>query len=151
MEDTSEVLDFLSRRKGRLNALVVSGGEPTLQEDLEPFLEEARSLGLKIKLDTNGSRPWVLKGLIERRLVDFVAMGIKAPWEKYGLLAGAPVDTAAIERSMNLILDSGIRHLFRTTFVPHLLSQDDLERIRKTLPSRACYKVQPYVKPGLAA
>ncbi len=148
---TEKILSFLSRRKGKVTALVVSGGEPTLQQDLDDFLEQVKALGLKVKLDTNGSRPKVLKRLLEKDLLDFVAMDVKAPWEKYHVLAGRPVDTGVLEQSVKLILDCGIRCLFRTTFVPGLLDHEDIEKIRGILPSGAPYRVQPYVKPALAA
>lgn len=150
-DNTEEIFEFLARRKGRLGAVVVTGGEPTLQKDLPVFLAELRSLGYRIKLDTNGSRPAVLEILFGERLLDLVAMDIKAPWEKYGLLAGKEVDTENIQRSLRLILDSGVRHIFRTTFVPDLLNQEDLKAIRHILPPHAEYVVQPYRKPPRAA
>ncbi len=145
------IFSFLEERKGRLSALVVSGGEPTLQDDLSWFMDRVRSLGLRIKLDTNGSRPGVLKKLLEKKLVDLVAMDIKAPWPRYHVLAGGKADTGAVKESLQLILDSGIDHIFRTTLVPDLLDQSDIRQIRDMLPSDARYVVQPYVEPGLAA
>ena len=146
-----KVLGFLGKRRGKLNALVISGGEPTLQEDLPAFLAEVRNLGYRIKLDTNGSRPRVLEMLFERGLVDFVAMDIKAPWRKYTLLAGRKVDTKALKCSVKLILDSGTRHIFRTTLVPGLLTREDVKEIRTLLPPKTHHVVQPYVEPGRAA
>ncbi len=150
-DKTEEIFEFLAERKGRLGAVVVTGGEPTLQKDLPVFLAEIRSLGYRIKLDTNGSRPGVLEILFGENLLDLVAMDIKAPWEKYGLLAGKEVDTENIQRSLRLILDSGVKHIFRTTFVPDLLNREDLKAIRHILPSHAEYLVQPYREPARAA
>ncbi len=147
----SKLMDLLLARKGKLKALVISGGEPTLQRDLTDFLSKVRSLGYKIKLDTNGSRPWVLESLLEKGLADLVAMDIKAPWEKYHLAAGKRIDTKLIERSMELILAYGVDHIFRTTFVPHLLNPEDIDRIRGYIPPGSRYVVQPYVRPAKAA
>ncbi len=144
MDGMEQVLDFLHSRRHRLSALVISGGEPTLQADLPDVLEETRRMGYKLKLDTNGSRPAVLRNILEQDLADMVAMDIKAPWAKYHLLAGRAVNTADIRESMELILESGIRYMFRTTFVPGLLEQGDLDMIRKILPPDAEYVVQEY-------
>jgi len=141
------VLDFLEDRKGRLQAVVISGGEPTLQPGLACFIKEIRSRGYLVKLDTNGTNPDVIVDLIEKGLLDFVAMDIKAPLEKYERLCGRKVDTQAILSSISAIFDSGISCQFRTTFVPHLLSKDDIAAIRALLPRGAEHKVQKYVSP----
>lgn len=143
-----EIFEFLAERKGRLGAVVVTGGEPTLHENLPAFLAEIRNLGYRVKLDTNGSRPLMLKRLFQERLLDLVAMDIKAPWRKYSLLAGKRVDMKKIQRSLSLILDSGVKHIFRTTFVPDLLNREDLKEIRHILPAHAKYVVQPYREPA---
>ncbi len=150
-KEAQKVIDFLALRKGRLHGLVVSGGEPTLQENLTEFLSEVRALGYKIKLDTNGSRPQVLELLLQKGLLDMVAMDIKAPWDKYALLAGKRLDTDKLKSSLRLILESKVDHIFRTTFVPHLLTKEDIEAIRQSLPPDVKYVVQPYVEQGLAA
>ncbi len=142
-----EVLDFLHKRKGRLKAVVISGGEPTLQTDLAGFIKEIRSRGYLVKLDTNGTKPEVLRELIEKGLLDFVAMDVKAPLEKYNWLCGGKVDTQAILSSIRVIAESGISCQFRTTFVPHLLSKDDINAIRALLPKGAEHKIQRYVAP----
>ena len=144
-----QVLDWLAKRAAFLDGLVVSGGEPTLQPDLTGFIEQVRGLGLLVKLDTNGSRPEVLRGLIEGRCVDFVAMDVKAPFERYGQVAGVEVSVAAIRASIALIASSGIEHEFRTTVVPALLADRDIEAIRRALPPASPYRVQSFV-PELA-
>jgi len=144
-----QVLDRLAKRAAFLDGLVISGGEPTLQPDLIPFIEQVRKLGLLVKLDTNGSRPEVLKGLIEGCWVDFVAMDVKAPFERYGQVSGVEVSMAAIQASIALIASSGIEHQFRTTAVPALLADRDIEAIRRALPPASPYRVQPFV-PELA-
>ncbi len=94
--DEEAIFEFLEKRKGLLRAVVVSGGEPTLQQNLEPFIERVRSLGYLVKLDTNGSKPQVLQSLLSKNLLDYVAMDIKAPLDQYTLIARSQVDGAAI-------------------------------------------------------
>jgi len=145
-----ELLQRLAERAMLLEGLVISGGEPTLQGDLIPFVEQVRGLGLLVKLDTNGSRPDVLQALIERRLVDFVAMDVKAPFERYAAVTRVDADTAEIEASIHLIAASGLPHEFRTTFVRPLLTDSDMEALRRALPPGSPYRVQAFV-PELAA
>ncbi len=140
----SEVLNFLRQRHGRLSGLVITGGEPTLQADLLNFMIEVRQLGIAIKLDTNGSRPKALETLLNEELVDYIAMDVKAPYTKYDLLCGVAVDKSAIRKSISIIADSDIRHHFRTTFYPALLSESDLKSIRKMLPPTSDYCIQTY-------
>jgi pyruvate formate lyase activating enzyme len=137
-----EVLAFLTARGGRLGGLVVTGGEPTLQADLAGFLAAVKGLGLAVKLDTNGSRPAVIAPLLADGLVDYIAMDVKAPWEKYDLLCGGPVDSDAIQQSMALVAASGVAHHFRTTFYRALLTESDLEAIKAALPSRSEFRLQ---------
>ena len=122
-----EILAHLQKRKGFLDALVVSGGEPTLHKDLAPFMRKVKAMGLKIKLDTNGSRPEVIRNLIEDGLLDYVAMDLKAPLDKYRLVGFD--DTQAIEESMKLLRDSGIDHEFRTTCPRIFLQESDFARM----------------------
>lgn len=137
-----EVLRRLGQRRSLLDGVVVSGGEPTLQKDLSPFLAEVKALGLQVKLDTNGSRPEVLGELFEARLVDFVAMDIKAPWKGYDRLAGVAAPVRAIRTSTRLIAGSGLPHQFRTTVVPSLLTSEDIAQIRLELPSGSPHQFQ---------
>ncbi len=139
-----QVLRFLQSRIGQLEGVVVSGGEPTLQPDLKRFLSRAKTLGYAVKLDTNGSRPEVLRRLFNEGLLDYVAMDVKAPWDHYERLAGVRVETAAIRASIGLIAQSGIPHEFRTTVVPQLLSEGDLRDIARLLPTGSAYRHQPF-------
>ncbi len=122
----------LETRRGFLDAVVISGGEPTVQADLPDVLARIRSLGMFVKLDTNGSRPDVVADLLDSGAVDYVAMDIKAPWDRYAELAGVDVDTRAIRRTVELIKQSAPRYEFRTTAAPGL-SSDDLLRIGEQL------------------
>lgn len=142
--DGAEVLAFLRQRAGLLDAVVVSGGEPTLQPDLAQFLERVRELGLKTAIETNGSRPDVLAELLRQGLLDFVAMDIKAPPGKYPLLSGVPAASDEVLRSAILVAESGVPHQFRTTWVKALLSAEDIEMIRGILPAGSDYRVQEF-------
>ncbi|MGC9348921.1 MAG: anaerobic ribonucleoside-triphosphate reductase activating protein [Anaerolineae bacterium] len=129
-----DVWRFLSQRQGKLTGVVVTGGEPTLQPDLGDFLRAVQDLGYAAKLDTNGYRPDVLGRLLEARLLDYVAMDIKAPPEDYARLAGLPdLDLARIETSIELLCQGDISYEFRTTVVPGLLKDDDIDAIARWL------------------
>ena len=114
----AEVLAFLQKRAGLLDGVVFSGGEPTLQSDLPEWLRRVRALGYKTKLDTNGSRPEVLRALIADGLVDYVAMDYKAPLEGYPSLCGA--NSAGVPESLALLRGSGVPYELRTTLVPQI-------------------------------
>lgn len=144
--DVDAILGKLRLRNGFLDGVVVSGGEPTLQPDLGPFLAAVRAAGLRTKLDTNGSRPGVLSALFARRLVDYVAMDVKAPPGRYAEFAGAAADLAALEASMRAIRDSGIDHEFRTTVAPGL-REEDLVEIAEWIGRARRYVLQPFRVP----
>ena len=135
----------LTERASRLDGVMVTGGEPTLQPDLADFLTRVRSLGLETGIETNGSRPEVLAELISGRLLDFIAMDIKAPPEVYPRLCGVDFPTAPIIHSIALIAGSGIEHQFRTTHVPALLTDADLDAIRLLVPDGSPHVIQPFI------
>lgn len=121
----AEVLGYLEQRAGRLTGVVLTGGEPTLQNDLPEFLSDVRALGYAVKLDTNGYRPDVLAALLRQGLLDYVAMDAKAPPEKYAQVAGVP--DLAIERvthSLDVLGNSAIAYEIRTTVMPWLTGDD---------------------------
>jgi pyruvate formate lyase activating enzyme len=128
-----EVRDFLRSRRGRLQGVVVTGGEPTMHDDLPEFLGELKHLGFVVKLDTNGTKPLMIERLIAEGLVDFMAMDIKAPFALYDRTVNAAVKTSDLLRSIELILASGLPHEFRTTCVDGLLSNDDFLSIAQLL------------------
>ncbi|MBU2490854.1 MAG: anaerobic ribonucleoside-triphosphate reductase activating protein [Proteobacteria bacterium] len=121
--DVSEeqVFDLLESRKGFLDAVVVTGGEPTLHADLPNFLARIKALGLAVKLDTNGSRPGMLSRLLSAGLVDRMAMDIKTLPENYPCTVAPRVDPADIRKSIRLIKESGVDHEFRTTCSPDVV------------------------------
>jgi len=140
-----EVWAFLARRAGLVDGVVITGGEPTLQSDLIPFLRQVREQGLDVKLDTNGYRPNVLEALLSERLVDYVAMDVKAPPAKYPLLAGwASLDMGRVERSVELLQNSNLSCEFRTTVVPGLLVEEDVEEIARWITGAERYVLQQF-------
>ena len=124
-----EILQFLATRRGQLQGVVVTGGEPTQQEDLPDFLAAIKDFGLAIKLDTNGSNPALLEKVLARGLADYLAMDIKAPLDSYSRVAGVQVSTGDIEKSVRMVMGSGVAHEFRTTYLESLLSTDDMKGI----------------------
>lgn len=121
----AEALEFLRRRRGFLDGVCVTGGEPLLHDpDLLDFLREAKSLGYKIKLDTNGAFPAALRAVIEQKLADYLAMDIKAPPEKYEQIAARKVNAEKLAESVRLIQQSGADYEFRTTVFSHLTDAD---------------------------
>lgn len=136
-----EIWAFLQRRQGTLEGVVVSGGEPTLQEDLIPFMTRLKALEYQVKLDTNGSRPEVLRELIEKKLVDFIAMDLKAPFEKYAAITGVEVNSAILQHSVDLIRQSGLEYQFRTTYDKEVLTDNDIAVISQAVNNKN-YSVQ---------
>lgn len=125
--DEEGVWSKLALRVGKLDGVVVSGGEPTLQPDLAAFLKRAKTLGFQTKLDTNGSRPAVVRALLEQGLVDYVAMDLKAPWKRYGEAAGVDVDIVALQETVALLREKQVEHQLRTTLWPGLAEEDKSE------------------------
>jgi pyruvate formate lyase activating enzyme len=146
--DVSDVFDLLRRRKGMLESVVISGGEPTLQDGLGDFCARVKDLGYRVKLDTNGTNPDVLAGLIARREVDYVAMDVKAPQGRYERICRKAVDVRAVEESVLQLLTGRVGYEFRTTFAPPLRSSD-VCRIATWIAGARRYVLQQY-KPQLA-
>jgi len=138
------IIDFLRERVGRLEGVAITGGEPTLQPDIVDFVRKIKGLGFAVKLDTNGSRPDVLAQLFEEGLIDYVAMDIKAPLEKYDQLCAVKVDTEKIKESIRLILESGLDHQFRTTMVKSFLKEEDLIDISTLIQNSPHYMLQEF-------
>lgn len=129
------IFDFLKEKKGMLDGVVICGGEPTLQKKLPDFCRKIKKLGFFIKLDTNGSNPEMLKELIKKELVDYIAMDIKAPFsgKKYNKAVGLKSDLKKIKESVGVVRNSGIDFEFRTTIVPEIHELKDIEKIAKDL------------------
>lgn len=146
--DEQEVLDYLKRRAGLLDGVCVSGGEPTLQDGLPGFLRRARALGYRIKLDTNGSRPDVLRALLEEGLVDYVAMDVKSSPEGYERACGRSVDLAAVRESIALLLEGRTDYEFRTTVVAGLHDEQTIARAAQLIAGARRYFLQAFVDSG---
>ncbi|MDP7078453.1 MAG: anaerobic ribonucleoside-triphosphate reductase activating protein [Candidatus Undinarchaeales archaeon] len=125
----AEVLSFLGERRGKLDAVTVTGGEPLLHRDLDDFLDKVKRLGYLVKLDTNGSFPDRLARVISSGLVDYVAMDVKGPLDRYGSIVRKRIDKDRVLRSIATIIDSGIDHEFRTTVVGSQLKEGDLMEV----------------------
>lgn len=143
-----EIFDFLDKRRGRLSGVCISGGEPTLQPDLIPFIRRIREMGYAIKLDTNGYRPDVVKELIDGGLVNYIAMDIKTSRERYFAVAGVDIDVAKIEESAALVMQSGIDYEFRTTVVKELHSEADFTNIGNWLSGAKKFFLQGFIDSG---
>ncbi len=124
--DEQEFLAFLSKRRGLLDAVCVSGGEPTLQPGLEELLKKIKAMGYLTKLDTNGSRPEILKALVQQGLLDYVAMDIKNSPGRYAETAGAAVKLEGLEESIRFLTSGQIDYEFRTTVAAQLHDKDDI-------------------------
>ncbi len=152
------VLARLAARRELVRGVVITGGEPTLQRGLDEFCRAVQELGLRVKLDTNGSRPETLFRLLHADLVDFVAMDIKAPLDaaSYRCLTGVRCDVEAVRESMALLAGSDTQYLLRTTVDRRLLSEADLATIVAALPRGArhvwqeCREVEATVPPGVS-
>lgn len=141
-----EVLKFLSKRKGILEGVAITGGEPTLQPDLHDFILRVRELGYKIKLDTNGSRPDILKALCTEGLIDYVAMDIKTCKKRYPEVIGIPsANIGSILESVEFLKQGTVPYEFRTTVVKELHSADDFTRIGQWISGCPNYFLQNYV------
>lgn len=152
-----DVLDFLHRRRGILEGVCITGGEPTLQNDLEDFIRRVRKMEYLIKLDTNGYRPRILRHLLEEELLDYVAMDIKASKERYGIACGlAEVELNRIEESVELLKTSSISYEFRTTVVKGIHSPEEFTAIGRWLQGSRAYYLQSFrdsgqvMQPGFA-
>ena len=143
-----EILSFLKQKSGWIDGVVILGGEPTIHKDLPEFIQDFKSLDLQIKLDTNGTCPDMIKLLLKEKLLDYIAMDIKAPLdqEKYNKAAGTQVDLDAIKESIALIRESGIDYEFRTTFSKSFLLLDDLVNISKYIKGAKRYRLQKFLK-----
>ena len=145
----NEFFSFLKTRQGILEGVCLTGGEPTLQPDLLPFLRKIKELGFLIKLDTNGTHPEVLEPLLTERLLDYVAMDIKNTKENYALTTGLlHFDTAPIEKSIALIRQYAPDYEFRTTVVQGLHTKEDLINIGNLLAGAKRYVLQTFQNSG---
>ena len=147
--EQNEVFDYLTKRKGMLQAVTISGGEPTLQKGLKEFVQQVKQLGYLVKLDTNGTNPTLLIDLVESGLVDYVAMDIKNSKQKYALTCGLDnMDLSAVEQSINFLMSGKVPFEFRTTVVKDFHNAEDFEDIANWLGNPPKYFLQQFVNSG---
>ncbi len=139
-----EFFQHLSKRKGKLEGVCITGGEPTIQPDIIEFIKKIREIGFLVKLDSNGSQPEMLKKIIKEKLVDFIAMDIKSSQQNYNKAIGLKFDIKKIKKSVKMIMESGIDYEFRTTVVPGIHSEQDFEEIGKWIKGAKAYYLQEY-------
>jgi pyruvate formate lyase activating enzyme len=146
---------FLKKRKNILDAVVITGGEPTLQNDLIPFIRKIKKLGFLVKLDSNGSNPKIIEKLLKEKLIDYVAMDIKGPLDKYQQITGSKIALENIKKSVELIKNIGVSqhqssrqsaldYEFRTTVVPTYLDEQDFIKIGEWLKDAKIYYLQQF-------
>lgn len=140
-----DFFDFLKKRHGKLDAVTITGGEPTLHSDLPEFLKRIRDLDFLVKLDSNGTNPEMLKKIIDKKLVDYLAMDIKAPLEKYEKIICQKIDLKKIKESINLIINSNIDYEFRSTILPTLHNEEDLIQMAELIKGAKNYFLQSFV------
>ncbi|MHB8070636.1 MAG: anaerobic ribonucleoside-triphosphate reductase activating protein [Candidatus Cryosericum sp.] len=136
---------FLERRRSVLNGVCITGGEPTLHSDLPEFIHQIRTLGYAVKLDTNGSNPEMLAHLLDLQWLDYVAMDVKAAPSRYAEVTGNPEALHLAETSIRTLNDHDTAHEFRTTILPRLFGESDLDQIAGMLPDGSEYVLQNFV------
>ena len=141
---TEEIFKRIREMLPLAEGVVITGGEPTTWPELESFARRLKHMGLKVKLDTNGSKPEVLQSLLDKRLVDYIAMDIKSSPGRYSKAAGVKFNPEVIKKSIEVIKRSGIDHQFRTTCVPGLTKIDDISDICRLLGPGGHYCLQQF-------
>jgi pyruvate formate lyase activating enzyme len=144
LSSNEEALDLISRRKKVIDGVTISGGEPTLSKNIDSFIRQIKSLGLAVKLDSNGLKPDVISRLIEQNLVDYVAVDIKTSPEKYRSLTDSEADFDSIVQCINILKKSGIDYEVRTTCVPGYVTLEDLAGIRDAIGRVRAYHLQQF-------
>lgn len=145
---TDEVLEYLAKRRGILDGVCVTGGEPLLQLDLEDFLRQVKEMGYAVKLDTNGTLPRRLAAVLATKLVDYVAMDIKSSPDGYAAATGTDADVSAVSDSLSILRDSGIPFELRTTAVRGLHTEADFAAIGEWIGEVPAYFIQRFVDSG---
>ena len=140
----SEFFDFLATRRGLLDGVVITGGEPTLQPDLIDFIQKVKGLGFRVKLDTNGIFPDIVEKILDTQLVDYWAMDIKHSQEKYPLASGRKIPIERFQQTVKLLMSSGVPYEFRTTVVPSIHTPEDFLAIGEWIRGAERYFLQAY-------
>ncbi len=143
---TEYISDFLKKRAGKLDGVVISGGEPTLQPDLIPYMKGIKELGYKLKLDTNGSSPEIVEEVLKEGICDYFAVDYKTPADRYKEICGEAANADDVLKTIRLLAESGAEFEVRTTVIPQL-DLGDLIHMAKELPVLSRYVLNPYRKP----
>lgn len=143
-----EILEFLEKRKVLLDGVVITGGEPTLHNDLPDFIAKVKDKGFSVKLDTNGTNPEMVKKLIDDKLIDYIAMDIKNSPEKYSETTNVKVNMEKINETIKLIRNSGLDYEFRTTAFPRMMTKEDFLKIGEWLKGSKKYCIQQFKSMG---
>ena len=142
----NEIMDFFKSRVGKLEAVCITGGEPTVQKDIGQFIIDLKKMGFLIKLDTNGTMSDILQKLIDARNINYIAMDIKGPIERYGEITATKGFEEKIKQSVKIIMESGIPYEFRTTIAKPLHSVDDFKGIGELIKGSDLYYIQNFVR-----
>ncbi|MBN2884587.1 anaerobic ribonucleoside-triphosphate reductase activating protein [Patescibacteria group bacterium] len=135
---------FLQERLGKIDGVVITGGEPTLHADLPDFIRRIKKLGYLVKLDTNGTNPEMLTSLIKDKLIDYIAMDIKASWDKYQSVVDVPVNLDNLQKSVKIIMSSALPYEFRSTLVPDFHNSKDIESMGKAIEGADRWYLQKF-------
>lgn len=147
--EDEEIIAYLQKRTKQLDAVVITGGEPTLMPNLVDKIKEIKELGYLVKLDTNGSNPEIIKNLVEQKLIDYVAMDIKNSLSKYGITTGTEnININKIKESINYIMNCNIDYEFRTTLVNEFHNEEDIKEIATLIKGAKKYFLQCFVDRG---
>ena len=140
-----EIFGFLKKRTKVLDAVTVTGGEPTIHHDILDFLRRIKALGYNVKLDSNGTNPHILQHAIAEGIIDYIAMDIKAPLEHYPNVMQRPVDARTLRESIVTIMESGLEYEFRTTVERSLTQEDDIRGIGEAIKGAKIHYLQKFV------
>ncbi len=145
-----EFFEFLDKRKWQIEGVCITGGEPTLHRDLPEFITKIKALGFLVKLDSNGTNPEVLENLINKKMVDYIAMDIKAPLERYQEITNRQVDLAKIKKSIRMIIDKAgdYDYEFRSTVVPGFHKAEDIKAMVQLIKGAKKYYLQNFISQG---
>ena len=149
--DGEEVLKKLNGRQTFIDGVCITGGEPTLNDDLPDFIKSIKKMGYAVKLDTNGYKPDVIERLMDKNLIDAIAMDIKSSFDNYSKVCGTDIDVELIKKSIEMIMNSGLQYEFRTTVVPEYVSKEDIDKIVSHIEGAEFYALQQFHKDKVLA
>lgn len=140
-----DLFDFLDKRKGKLDAVVITGGEPTMHKDLPDLVKKIKKNGFLVKLDTNGTNPGMLEKLLKKDLLDYIAMDFKSDFNTYSYVTNANVDLEKVRESVNIIMNSNVPYEFRTTLVPGLIDKERIKLIGESIKGADRWFLQKFI------